>query len=206
MKLNTLLDRMPQYDRLISTVKSLAARTDEVTTQIGGVAYTRAPALPINPWKFRVWMQTTVQSLASNATTVVKFDSVDYDSVNGWDATNFLYTVPVGGVWVLSWHINVNTTGQPNIASFRLTADCSVNRGGSLVYFKQINCVAGTNTAASVIQTGYDSALTDEFLVIAGDQVQVSANQFNDLGVALNLSKGGTLGQYVSLAGHLISG
>jgi hypothetical protein len=50
---------------------------------------------------FQVHLETSQNGIAANATTVVAFDTIDFDPLGAWDAVNFRFTPPTDSVWQL---------------------------------------------------------------------------------------------------------
>ena len=101
------LDRLPLVDRLNKIINSIHLGSDQISTRdANGVYRDLRMVLPTNPWKMHV-ARAAAQTLTTNAYTTILFDTVVYDTVNGYDSTTGQYTVPVAGTYTMDAIINV---------------------------------------------------------------------------------------------------
>jgi len=71
-----------------------------------GVQRDQRQVLPINPWKMHV-ARAAAQTLTTNAYTTILFDTVSYDTSNGYNTGTGQYTIPISGYYTTDAIINV---------------------------------------------------------------------------------------------------
>src|ERR1700738_4091517 len=103
--------RTPLVDRMNRVIESLQLGRDDASQRdpASGVKFNRHMVLPMNPWKVRAHMSAT-QSLGGGGepATICNLDTVDYDTVNGFNTSTHQYTVPVAGWWFIAGKVNIN--------------------------------------------------------------------------------------------------
>jgi hypothetical protein len=112
---------------------------------------------------------------------VAQFDTVVIDTDSGWDATNYRYVFPVGGLWWVNvlWH---NTTNQQSSGyirkngsnymfgyqsnptggyegTFNLVALMEVNAGDNADFIGYSGASAGVGTVGGVVSSAFQGYL-----------------------------------------------
>src|SRR5438067_1491559 len=92
--------RAPLHDRLVATVLAaqLGHKTLGIKDPATGVFRDNRMVLTTNPWKMRVWINNG--SVVNP--TVLPFNTVTFDSANGFNTSTSIYTVPVAGWYQLN--------------------------------------------------------------------------------------------------------
>jgi len=147
----------------VDTIKSLAGN-EAITISEGGVPQLKVPI-------FRVY-RTTNQTLTSNTTAVVQWNSVSLDPNGWWDAVNYRWQPQIAGYYWLSTILHLSgsaaptrriitiiPTGDDEIRAFddNISASINIRTGGGIAYFNGTTdyvSVSVTVTATSPIVTG----------------------------------------------------
>lgn len=169
------------------TIKALAARTDEVTTLVNGVAYARTPTLPINIWRMRAY-QNNPQSMANGATVTVALDTIDYDDAGGFSTSTNAYTIPVTGIYYVFGGVTARLNQSPQGIGI------AIAKGGSPLYdFVGNSCTGITSSTYYVSGT-----IADNLRFVQGDQITLQATNLSGGGAAVPIA-------YAWLAIHIFS-
>jgi hypothetical protein len=120
--------------------------------------------------------RTTTQNLNNNAETKVQFDLVNEDTHGSFDSTtNYRYTIPVSGRYIISGSICVTFTGNNGSARAILYVDgSSVDRRGN-------SYVTSVSTQQNFVNFSFERNLN------AGQYIELYALQGNSGAGALNL-------------------
>lgn len=140
-----------------------------------------------NPYKFSVYRSTTQSLTTSGTRYTVQFDSESFDTNNNFDsATNYTYTAPVAGFYLLS---SVITITNGSTATFWNT----------FLYKNGTTDIGSAQTSTTANAGNHTSVVTGLFSLAANDTVVVQA-QFgaNTTNVAAGLAS-------TYFTGHLVS-
>jgi hypothetical protein len=146
-----------------------------------------------SPFSFRVSLGSN-QNLAYNTVTKVNFDTVDFDGLTGWDATNHVYKPNVPGTYLVSFSWIVN-------------ADYILSPDAMIAWVAKNGTIGSTGSSQGVWIAPSDSAGVQEKLSMTGTTL-VQMNGLTDtleidarvLATSAHLIGGTTLGCFMAVS------
>lgn len=114
-----------------------------------------------NPYKFRVYRNAS-QSLNNASDTKINFDTEVFDTNNNFDSsTNYRYTVPVTGFYLIGLSVKISTAGYGAVTSYNGLA---VN--GTVTYY------SGQQVGSTNSSTKYQGAIVQLLSLSANDYLE----------------------------------
>jgi hypothetical protein len=161
----------------------------------------RSILLPSNPYKMRVHMSAN-QAVPNNTSPTAKFDTVDFDTVSGFDTTAFAYTIPIDGYWAI--FVKIPWAPAGNLTNFTGSLSALANGVGWQGSTAYVEAGTFSGTGGNVLINPYESILSDLKYFDKGNVISVQGFQTNNAAAAQNI-QGGSAVDSAYFTMHLIS-